>query len=152
MEIQQLTTNMMDYYSEFPAPSLEQAKNEIIYIARIENREWVSSSDSCDNMNSLVSEAFRNSDVLDDDNKIKYSLMGWNVFGTKDVFDAINSILEKRRKTKLRRKIRGLLRATYLLIKANKSSIEKIYHPDSHYVNNVLKNDFESQISNKTND
>ena len=44
----------------------------------------------------------------------------------------------------MRRKIRGLLRTSYLLIKAHNQTIEKLYHPDSVFVNTVLKSDFES--------
>ena len=60
---------------------------------------------------------------------------------------SINIILEQRRKDKLRRKIRGLMRTTYLLIRIHNASIEKLLHPDSQFVNNVLKPEFEKNAN-----
>ena len=95
----------------------------------------------------LISQAFIHSDILDENNKIKYSFSGWHTFGKNDIIKSINIILEQRRKDKLRRKIRGLLRSTYLLIKAHNASIEKLLHPDSQFVNNILKPEFEKNAN-----
>jgi len=43
---------------------------------------------------------------------------------------------------KRKRLLLGLLKTHYLLIKAYKSSKEKLYHPNSSYVNNTLKKNF----------
>jgi len=75
--------------------------------------------------------------------KIKYSFSGWHVFGKKDVITSCDKIVKRKRKEKLKRKIRGLLRTSYLLIKAHKQTMEKLYHPDSVFVNTVIKSDFE---------
>ena len=95
-------------------------------------------------------EALIHSNVLDnsssEDPKIKYSFTGWHSFGMNDVITSCNMIIERRereRKQRLKRKIRGILRASYLLIKAHNHTLEKLYHPDSVYVNTVLKSDFE---------
>jgi hypothetical protein len=132
---------MMDYYSQFPAPDLDAAKREIIAIGNVKMFDW--SWLQYDYRDELVSEAFIHSKILDENNKIKFSFSGWHTFGKNDVMESIDVILEQRRKDKLRRKVRGLLRTTYLLIKTHRASIEKLYHPDSQFVKNVLKTDFE---------
>ena len=133
---------MMDYYSEFPAPSYEECKKETKAFV---NSKYNQNEKELDN---LVTEAFIDSKVLEfDENrnpKIKYSFSGWHVFGKKDVITSCDKIVKRKRKEKLKRKIRGLLRTSYLLIKAHKQTMEKLYHPDSVFVNTVLKSDFES--------
>lgn len=136
---------MMDYYSQFPAPNLDAAKREIIAIGNVKMFDW--SWLQHDYRDELVSEAFIHSDILDENNKIKYSFSGWHTFGQHNVINSINIILEQRRKDKLRRKIRGLLRTTYILIRTHKASIEKLYHPNSQFVNNVLKSEFEKNAN-----
>ena len=76
--------------------------------------------------------------------KIKYSYSGWCVFGKNDVITSCDKIAQRKRKEKIKRKIRGLLRTSYLLIKAHNQTMERLYHPDSVFVNTVLKQDFES--------
>ena len=136
---------MMDYYSQFPAPAPDAAKREINAMALVKDLSWV--WNDSEYIDKLISEAFIHSNVLDKDNKIKYSFSGWHTFGKNDVINSINIILEKRRKDKLRRKIRGILRSFYFLRKAYNCSIEKLYHPDSIYVNNVLKTEFEKNAN-----
>lgn len=136
---------MMDYYSQFPAPAPDAAKREINAMALVKDLSWA--WNDSEYIDKLISEAFIHSNVLDKDNKIKYSFSGWHTFGKNDVINSINIILEKRRKDKLRRKIRGILRSFYFLRKAHNCSIEKLYHPDSIYVNNVLKTEFEKNAN-----
>jgi len=135
----------MEYYSELPAPDLDAAKREIIAIGNVKMFDW--SRSKCDYRDELVSEAFIHSKILDENNKIKYSFSGWHTFGKNDVMESIDVILKQRRKDKLRRRMRGILRTTYLLIKAHRASIEKLYHPDSQFVKNVLKTDFEKNAN-----
>ena len=136
---------MMDYYSQFPAPEIDAAKREIIAIGNVKMFDW--SWRESNYRDKLISEAFIHSNVLDENNKIKYSFSGWHTFGKNDVMKSIDIILEQRRKDTLRRKIRGLLRTTYLLIKAHNASIERLLHPDSHFVNDVLKSEFEKNAN-----
>ena len=135
---------MMDYYSRFPAPDLEKAKYEIIAIGKVKMYDWPWADH--DYIDKMISEAFIHSKILDENNKIKFSFSGWHTFGKNDVMESIDVIL-KRRKDKLRRKIRGILRTTYLLIKAHSASIEKLYHPNSKFVNNIIKRNFETNAS-----
>ena len=136
---------MMDYYSNFPPPNLDTAKQEIIEKGKLQMFDW--SNDKQENVYKLVSEAFIHSNVIDENNEIKFSFSGWNTFGKNDVMESIDVIL-KRRKDKLRRKIRGLMRSTYLLIRIHNASIEKLYHPDSQFVKNVLKTEFDKKANN----
>lgn len=136
---------MMDYYSQFPAPDYDQCKKEVI-TALCQN--GYRKPEDSEELNTLLTEAFIDSNVLEnsssDSSKIKYSFTGWSVFGKKDVITSFTKITERKRKQQLKRKIRGLLRTSYLLIKAHKQTMEKLYHPDSVFVNTVLKSDFES--------
>lgn len=135
---------MMDYYSQFPAPDYDQCKKEVI-TALCQN--GYRKPEDSEELNTLLTEAFIDSNVLEnsssDSPKIKYSFTGWSVFGKKDVITSFTKITERKRKQQLKRKIRGLLRTSYLLIKAHKQTMEKLYHPDSVFVNTVLKSDFE---------
>lgn len=135
---------MMDYYSQFPAPDYDQCKKEVI-TALCQN--GYRKPEDSEELNTLLTEAFIDSNVLEnsssDSSKIKYSFTGWSVFGKKDVITSFTKITERKRKQQLKRKIRGLLRTSYLLIKAHKQTMEKLYHPDSVFVNTVLKSDFE---------
>lgn len=136
---------MMDYYSQFPAPPYEECKKEAItYTAlKYKDKGW-----NDQELDALVTEAFMDSKVLEFDGnrnpKIKYSFTGWHVFGKKDVITSCDKIIERKRKEKIKRKIRGILRTSYFLIKSHKQTMEKLYHPDSVFVNTVLKPDFES--------
>ena len=134
---------MMDYYSQFPAPDYDQCKKEVI-TALCQN--GYRKPEDSEELNTLLTEAFIDSNVLEnsssDSSKIKYSFTGWSVFGKKDVITSFTKITERKRKQQLKRKIRGLLRTSYLLIKAHKQTMEKLYHPDSVFVNTVLKSDF----------
>jgi hypothetical protein len=147
---------MMDYYSQFPAPIYDECKREVISSIKqyCPNEDWGRFSDTI--LNDIVSEAFIQSDVLscsDPDIKnptIKYSFTGWNVSGKKDVMNSMCDIV-KERKERLKRKIRGLLRTSYLLIKAHKQTMEKLYHPDSVFVATVLKPEFEAIANSPSN-
>ena len=105
---------MMDYYSQFPAPSYEECKKETIAVVRLNYNQNEKELDN------LVTEAFMDSKVLEfDENrnpKIKYSFSGWHVFGKKDVITSCDKIVKRKRQEKLNRMIRGPLRPTYLPI------------------------------------
>lgn len=65
----------------------------------------------------------------------------WNL-GKHELKDEIIKEICNLIKYKKRQKIRGILRTTYLLIKAYRGTKEKLYHPDSEYVNAILKSNF----------
>ena len=49
-------------------------------------------------------------------------------------------------KIKIRRKIKALFMSVYLSIKWYKEAKERMYHPDSDYVKNILSEDFYNRI------
>lgn len=143
---------MMDYYSQYPAPSIEQCRLEIKSTINksIHQISSVGGKLGEYDVDELISQAFTDSKVLDKNGDIKYSLSGWYVFGKADVLRSVESILEKRRKDKLRRKVRGLLRSSFVLISAYNNTVERLYHPDSEFVSHVLKSEFESACANNS--
>ena len=46
----------------------------------------------------------------------------------------------------MKKQLRGILRITYLFTKCHKHVIEKMLHPDSIYVTEILKNDYRTKI------
>ena len=84
-------------------------------------------------------------------NNIKYSLSGWITFGIADVLQSIAEIIHEKnqRRIQMKRKLRGILRITYIFNKWNKQVIEKMLHPNSIYVTQNLKNDFVKLANNK---
>ena len=111
---------MMDYYSNFPAPSYEECKKKLVTdlynsvtIQELAEKQII-------NVNDIVEQAFVLSDMLDNKNSIKYSLTGWNVTGYSEVLGKAFYIIDeihKERKKRNKRLIRGLFKSTFLLIK-----------------------------------
>ena len=134
---------MMDYYSNFPAPAVENAKETF---RRLRTNEFYQNNKHLVNeqeFDHLIDEAFLG---VIENGAIKYSLTGWNVFGRKEVLakynkDLLNLVTQK--KLKMKRKVVGLLKCTYLLLKSHNATIKRLYQPDSNYVQNVLKKEFE---------
>ena len=139
---------MMDYYSNFPAPPVEGEKQifkqHCLNIEEVyQNHKRLVNEQEIDH---LIDEAFLG---VIENGKIKYSLTGWDVFGKKDVREHYNKGLQdliSQKKRKMKRKVVGLLKCTYLLIKAHNTTIERLYQPNSKYVKNVLKKEFEEMV------
>lgn len=136
---------MMDYYSNFTAPAVENAK-KIFKQSTLHSNENYQNNKHLINeqeFDHLIDEAFLG---VIENGAIKYSLTGWNVFGRKEVLakynkDLLNLVTQK--KLKMKRKVVGLLKCTYLLLKSHNATIKRLYQPDSNYVQNVLKKEFE---------
>jgi hypothetical protein len=74
---------MMDYYSEFPPPSLEECKRQIV------------SQFECKVDDTCVMKAFENAKVLDvSGKKVKYSLAGW-IYVKKDVVNELYKLISR---------------------------------------------------------
>lgn len=136
---------MLDYYDQFPAPAIAQAKKDIrrridAFIIDLSKKSNFITEEECSKIIDIAFEKHVNGDI------IKYSYSGWAVYGEKEV--QVDTIKEIRAfiKTRKRRKLRGFLRTSYFLLKAYRQTIEKLYAPDSNYVQTVLKKDFESRI------
>lgn len=143
---------MMDYYSNFPAPDLqvtsEEVKKEVNHLYKTNKNDYFHRI-SDEEINYIIQQAFIQSNYLNEEHTsiIKCSYTGWYYFGKQDIItltiNKIDDILAKKKQKN--RLLRGIFKSTYLLIKANKDSIEKIYHPDSIYVKNILNEQFHSK-------
>jgi len=136
---------MLDFYDQFPAPDIARAKKDIrrrinIYVDDVIKTGDFITEEECTKIIDTAFDKHITNDV------IKYSYTGWSVFGEPEVKRDVLMCIGLLIKTKKRRKLRGLLRASYFLIKAHRQSMEKLYDPNSEYVQNVLKKDFKSRI------
>lgn len=164
---------MMDYYSNYPAPSIRDCKKQIRNIIYKEgnitiNKNTISIKEdilealvttptliykvyNTKDIDNIISKAFEKSKVTDGvGGNIKYSLSGWSTFGIADVLQSVAEIIHEKnqRRIQMKRQLRGILRLTYLLKKWNKQVIERILHPDSIYVKEILKNNFMELANN----
>lgn len=156
---------MMDYYSNYPAQSIENSKKQIRNIIYKEDKITLNKISlkrdileatvtkpiliykvyNQKDIDSIISKAFEKSKVINETGEnIKYSMSGWSTFGIADVLQSVAEIIHEKnqRRIQMRRQLRGILRITYLFKKWNKQVIEKMLHPDSIYVTEILKNDF----------
>ena len=128
----------MDYYSNYPAPSYEECKNKLI--SELNNFDTLRQCHHYININDVVEQAFILTDMLDNNDCIKYSLTGWNVTGYHDILKKSFYIIDelyKKRKIRNKRLIRGLFKSTYILIKTHKESKENIYNPNSDFMKDI---------------
>ncbi len=130
----------MDNYSNYPAPSYEHCKKQII--TKIYNLVRIQElvEKQLINLNDIVDQAFVLCDMLDTNNNIKCSLTGWGVMGYNDVFNKSLYIIDDintKRKIKNKRLFRGLFKSTFLLIKNLKHTKDKMYEPDSDYMKEI---------------
>ena len=130
---------MMDYYSNYPAPSYEECKN--IIKNELLNSPTINKliENKTINLNNLVEQAFILSDMIEN-NEIKHSMTGWQVFGFKTVLSKslyIVSIKEKKRRIRNKRLLRGLIKSTYLLFINYKDTKEKMYKPNSDFMKEI---------------
>ena len=157
---------MMEY-SNYPAPSIEDCKKQIHNIIYKEgnitiNKNTIGIKEDIlealittpvliykvynpKDIENIISKAFEKSKVINETGEnIKYSLSGWSAFGIADVLQSVAEIIHEKnqRRIQMRRQLRGILRITYLFKKWNTQVIEKMLHPDSIYVTEILKNDF----------
>lgn len=131
---------MMDYYSNFPAPSYDECKKKLIteLYNSVTIQEMVEKQ--LINLNDVVEQAFELTDMLDNKDCIKYSLTGWEVSGYREVLSKVFYIIDeqhKKRKIRNKRLIRGLFKSTYLLIINYKHTKENIYKPDSDFMKEI---------------
>lgn len=76
----------------------------------------------------------------------------WLKWGRNEIKNEVQKqIYNKRvRIQKNQRLLKGFLKSSYLLVKWYKSTMEKMYHPDSLYVNTILKKNFEEHVLSLT--
>lgn len=164
---------MMDYYSNYPSPSIEDCKKQIrniiykgdnitlnkntigikedILEALVTTPILIYKVYNPKDIDNIIFKAFEKSKVINETGEnIKYSLSGWSTFGIADVLQSVAEIIyeKNQRRIQMKKQLRGILRITYLFTKWNKQVIEKMLHPDSIYVKEILKNDFMGLANN----
>ena len=135
---------MLDYYDQFPPPDIARAKIDIrrrinIYVDDVIKTGDFITEEECTKIIDTAFDKHISNDI------IKHSYTGWCVFGEPEVKRDVLMYIGLLIKTKKRRKLRGLLRASYFLLKAHRQTVEKLYAPNSEYVQTVLKKDFKSR-------
>ena len=130
---------MMDYYSSFPAPSLEDCKSQLKKeLIKYENVKYLLNNKIVD-LDKILETSFELSNMIEN-KEIKGSYTHWAVFGFRNVFNKSLYICEQiieKRKLRNKRLIRGLFKSTYILIKTHKESKEKMYNPDSDFMKEI---------------
>ena len=135
--------NNVQYYSSHSAPQISNAKKEIEnYLYRFssklaEKSNFITEQECNDIINRIFIKYIR-------DDLLIYTWTGWYAIGQNAVKKEIIYEICEFIKIKCRRKVRGLLRALYFLMKCYRKTKEKLYHPDSDYVRNIIKADFET--------
>ncbi len=92
------------------------------------------------NLDNLINESFILAKIIDNNNNIICSLNNWDLYGHFNVMKKINQLIYwiyYNRKIKNKRKFKGIIKCTYLLIKHYKDSKEKMYHPDSDFMKEI---------------
>lgn len=135
---------MFNYYSSLPPPGLISEKTEIKNSYKKQN-PTIDLYVPIDIQNDIINELFVSH--LNDKGIIKYSYTGYFAGGVRreiEYYYEQRLIIEKNKKIK--RKIKALFMTTYFLIKWHKETKEKMYHPDSLFVKNVLQSQFYNRI------
>jgi hypothetical protein len=133
---------MLHNYSTLQSPSINNIKKEVHYYIdnfcnKLSNYSKFITEKDCNNIIDTVLKKY-----IKDDNVI-YTWTGWYAMGEEIVKHEIVKSICELIKIKQRRKIRGFLRSSYFLMKAYRASKEKLYAPDSDYVRDVLKRNFD---------
>lgn len=137
---------MLDYYSEYEGPTFEDAKTVIrsrfqkCEVDKYTKRFLQNIKTNSLLENELIEDAFDSLNMFVN-GKAKYSYSGWCIFGIPDIFTHLSKSITLYR-LKIIRKFKGIFKTLIILNSMYKSTLEKLYKPDSYYVNNVLKTHF----------
>ena len=135
--------NNVPYHSDPLPRKMNSAKKNIEnYLYRFskklsEKSNFITEQECNDIINRILIKYIR-------DDLLVYTWAGWYVIGQKAVKNEIIYEICELIKVKCRRKVRGLFKAAYFLMKCYKKIKEKLYHPDSNYVRNIIKPHFET--------
>lgn len=142
---------MLDYYSEFPGPALEDCKKTIqskFYKTKVDDKYkffLAKIKHGGETQTKLINNAFECADVFPEGVN-KYSFSGWLVFGIPDVMYFLKINIEKYY-DKMKLRMAGLFKTLVYLKLIYSDTVEKMYSPDSNYVTNIIKSHY-----NKTNE
>jgi|TARA_Y100000992_G_scaffold117728_1_gene77196 hypothetical protein len=139
----------MNFYPWYAAPNYDICVTEIIleFISSSSKEYfWCRKHYNFKQIEKFIEEAFIEKDALietSDNKKVKYNFMEWYSYGRIEMCQYLFEKIKIRKREKRKRMLKGILRTLYILIKLHKNTIEKLYHPNSVYVNTVIKEDFE---------
>ena len=140
---------MLDYYSSLPPPSIISEKVCIKRVYKEKNKHKKLKIDKLVNdyeQNCILDELLI--PHLNEQGNIKYSYTGWFAGAhRREVEYYFNIKIDKLRKKKIILKIRVIFKIVYLLHKWHKETKEKMYHPDSEYVKNILQANFYERMN-----
>ncbi len=135
---------MLDYYSSMPPPGLISEKTEIKNNFKRKNPN-IDLYVSPEVQNNIISELFQ--PHLNDKGNIKYSYTGYFAGSVRrEIEYYYNEKINIEKKKFSRRKLTALFKTTYIIIKWYKESKERMYHPDSLFVKEILSEDFYSRV------
>ena len=133
---------MLHHYSTLPPPSRNNVKTEVSYYIdnfcnKLSNYSKFITEKDCNNIiDTVLNKYIRGEHVI-------YSWTGWYAIGEEIVKQEIVKSISELIKIKQRHKLRGFLRSSYFLMKAYRASKEKLYSPNSDYVQEILKKNFD---------
>lgn len=131
---------MLDWYSSLPPPGLISEKTEIKNTYKRQN-PTIDLYVPPDVQNEIINELFI--PHLNNKGVIKYSYTGYYAGGVRREIDYYyNERLTIEKKKKIRRKLSALFKTVYITNKWYKETKEKMYHPDSLFVKEILQSDF----------
>lgn len=135
---------MLDYYSSMPSPGLISEKTEIKNAYKRQN-PTIDLYVPPEVQSKVINELF--APHLNDKGVIKYSYTGYFAGGVRREIDYFyNAKMEIEKKKKIRRKLSALFKTVYITNKWHKESKERMYHPDSLFVKEILQADFYNRI------
>lgn len=138
-----MLSNNVQYYSDHPPHQMNSAKKDIEnYLYSFSNKlaeksNFITEQECNDIINRIFIKYIR-------DDLLIYTWTGWYALGQKAVKNEIIYEICELIKIKRRRKVRGLFRTAYFLMKCYKKTKEKLYHPDSDYVRTIIKANFDA--------
>ena len=135
---------MLDYYSSMPPPGLISEKIEIKNTYKSKNPD-IDIYVPPEVQSEIINELFE--PHLNDKGGIKYSYTGYYAGGVRREIDYhYNARLKIEKKKKIRRKLTALFKTVYITNKWYKETKEKMYHPNSLFVKEILETDFYNRI------
>ena len=135
---------MLDYYSSLPPPGLISEKTEIKNNYK-KKEPTIDLYVSSEVQSEILNEIFE--PHLNKEGNIKYSYTGYFAGGVRrEIEYYFNQRLNIEKKKKIKRKIKALFMTSYFVIKWHRESKEKMYHPDSLFVKEILQSDFYNRI------
>ena len=135
---------MLDYYSSMPPPGLISEKIEIKNAYKRQEPK-IDLYVPIEVQNDIIHEIFV--PHLNQQGNIKYSYTGYFASGVRrEIEYYYNTKITLLKKKYIRRKLSSLFKTVYISLKWHKESKERMYHPDSLFVKEILQSDFYNRI------